>query len=665
MAGRFFVAAGLLPLLLGYRALAGQLVQDTNFFSAILDYVAKSEYEIRWIEDQSVYKSANRAQNLRFTYYSDGFAVEPRDYGEGNPKPWEITMRLRSFGKSPASGLTVGSVRWAVKENAASVTADGIVIEYTNERAGLRQNFRILNRPPGREPLQLVFAVETAGLELQSNEPENFVYFVDQSGKEAVRYWDLHAWDATEQELEARMVKLGNTDLAIVVDDETASYPIFVDPLLSEWAHTESRVGVKFGYSVSYSGKIQDSGSEPVGLLIGAPNFDPGASPDAGKVFVYYGGNTLATTPTWSRDGDLAYGHFGWSVATAGDVEGNGWDDIIVGAPHYDSGSYTDNGKVYVFFGNTNGISSTNWSATGYQSYSHFGYAVAGMDNINSGQDSLKDIAVGAPYYDYLTTDDGAVYFYKGRTNDVPVTYTTIFGSAGSRFGFSIASAHNVNHDSYPDVIVGAPNAKSGGVPYGAAYVYYSTSTGLNGGVTSLWGTGNGGQFGFSVAGVGDADGDTCDDVLVGALYHTNGQTQEGKAYLFRGTSGGINTTPAWTVESDQAGALLGYSVAGGDITADAYPIADLIIGAPYYDTTSLGLTDNGEAWFYKGVSGGNPTFDDNVLGIKNGDHNGWSVAFAWRILYRTSGFVVGAPDAHNTSGDLTGGTVTAWKYTP
>lgn len=72
---------------------AGQLVQDTSFTAAIFQYIERSEYNIRWVEDQAVYKAANRAQNLRFTFFQDGFAVEPRDYGESNAKPWEMTLR--------------------------------------------------------------------------------------------------------------------------------------------------------------------------------------------------------------------------------------------------------------------------------------------------------------------------------------------------------------------------------------------------------------------------------------------------------------------------------------------------------------------------------------------------------------------------------------------
>ncbi len=171
--------------------------------------------------------------------------------------------------------------------------------------------------------------------------------------------------------------------------------------------------------------------------------------------------------------------------------------------------------------------------------------------------------------------------------------------------------------------------------------------------MATLYGSGNGDQFGFSVAAVGDADGDGCGDVLAGAPLHDNGQSNEGKAYLFLGTSNGINTTASWAVESNQAGAQLGYSVAGGPVNGEDF-ISDLVIGGPYCDTTAFSLTDNGQAWFYRGVYNDDPLLDAIVVGTDSYDHNGWSVAYGSRVLYRTSGIIVGASDADG------GGTVTA-----
>jgi hypothetical protein len=116
-------------ILTGFSAWGGGFVQDTNT-SAIFDYIVKSEYFIRNLPDQSVHKSANRAQNMRFTYYDDGFAVEPRDYGQtqGKPRPWQATIRLLGLGRTDGAGPTLASAQWTVSGNAASVHVDPVVI---------------------------------------------------------------------------------------------------------------------------------------------------------------------------------------------------------------------------------------------------------------------------------------------------------------------------------------------------------------------------------------------------------------------------------------------------------------------------------------------------------------------------------------------------------
>ncbi|MBI4324115.1 MAG: FG-GAP repeat protein [Chloroflexi bacterium] len=204
--------------------------------------------------------------------------------------------------------------------------------------------------------------------------------------------------------------------------------------------------------------------------------------------------------------------------------------------------------------------------------------------------------------------------------------------------------------NNWDEVIIGAPFAQYG-VATGAARVYYGSGSGLGSTPTTLWGANSGDHFGYSVAGVHDSNGDLYGDVLVGAPYHDNGQTDEGKVYLFRGNSSGVSTTAAWTYEGNQAGALLGFSVAGFDISGDG--IGDLAIGLPYYDY--LGLTNNGVAWFFLGVSGDNPVWDSIVYGSASDGHCGGSVSMGY-VNYAQKGLVVGHPDAG-------GGVASIWAY--
>ena len=103
------------------------------------------------------------------------------------------------------------------------------------------------------------------------------------------------------------------------------------------------------------------------------------------------------------------------------------------------------------------------------------------------------------------------------------------------------------------------------------------------------------------MATAGDVNGDGYADVIVGAPFYDNGQTDEGRAFVYHGSAGGLSGSAAWTAESDQAGASFGLSVAtAGDVNGDGY--ADVIVGAP---TTTNGQTNEGRAYVYHGSAGG------------------------------------------------------------
>ncbi len=458
-----------------WPARAGQLVQATDM-AGIFEHIASSEYNIRWIEDTSVYRSANRAQNLRFTYYEDGFAAEPRDYGEGNPKPWEIALRLQAFGKSADQAQSIAGARWTVNENAASADAGSIVVEYRNDRDGLRQNFQVPAPPPGTDCLQLHFAAQATGLDLQSNAGENFVYFTDASGQEVVRYTDLHAWDAMGQELEAAMIRLDATHFDIAVNDEAAVYPILIDPLTRQWYQSGTQTGEQYGYSVADPGYVAGGNGNYAAVMVGAPQYDNGNATYAGAVFVYYGVDVLTTG--WSYLGNQAGERLGTSVATAGDLYANGYSGIVVGAPGYSSGGYTWNGIAYVFAGSANGPVGPVWSSAGMGNYTRYGQSVCGVRNGMLGL-PYGGFAIGAPYY-LEEGYAGEIGIFMGSLNGI-VSVGSISGSiypADGLLGYSLA-LEDVNRDGIADLIAGAPNMSNGSSAPGAAVVYYGRTLAL------------------------------------------------------------------------------------------------------------------------------------------------------------------------------------------
>jgi Na+-transporting NADH:ubiquinone oxidoreductase subunit NqrB len=156
-------------------------------------------------------------------------------------------------------------------------------------------------------------------------------------------------------------------------------------------------------------------------------------------------------------------------------------------------------------------------------------------------------------------------------------------------FGISVASAGDVNGDGYDDVIVGAHLYDAPNPNAGKAYLYLGSSFGLE--TIALWTSSGDAQayahFGSSVASAGDVNGDGYDDVVIGSQLHDTPNANAGKAYLYLGSSLGLQTSPAWTSSGDdQEQAYFGVSAAGaGDVNGDGYD--DVVISASHYDSAN------------------------------------------------------------------------------
>jgi hypothetical protein len=307
----------------------------------------------------------------------------------------------------------------------------------------------------------------------------------------------------------------------------------------------------------------------------------------------------------------------GGSVASAGDVNGDGYADVIVGSSAYDSG-LNDEGAAFVFLGSASGIANGNPSTAharfeGEQASSQFGASVASAGDVNG--DGFADVIVGAGSYDNGQNDEGLAWIFLGSASgltsgNVSIAHAQLEGNqAGMRFGWSVASAGDVNGDGFADVIVGAPfweNTVGGQVDEGAAFVFLGSASGVAYGTPTnahaqLEANRSSSSFGWSVASAGDVDGDGYADVVVGAPAYDNPTGNEGVAYVFLGSASGVAhgnpTTALAQIESDQIDALLGESVASaGDVNGDGF--ADVIAGARRY---SGGQTGEGGAFVLEG----------------------------------------------------------------
>jgi hypothetical protein len=296
-------------------------------------------------------------------------------------------------------------------------------------------------------------------------------------------------------------------------------------------------VGLYFGYSVASAGDVNGDGFAD--LVVGGS--DNGIT---SIVYVYLGGpGGIATTPT-AIDGPISQ-NFGDSVASAGDVNGDGYADVIIGTDTSDAAT------AYVYLGGPNGLSTTPTLLQG-PTMSAFGDSVASAGDING--DGYADVIVGAPTLD-------AAYVYLGGPNGLSATPLTLQGptSLGENFGYSVAGAGDVNGDGYADIIVGA---------FSAAYLYLGGPNGPSTSGIALPPTVANFDY-YPVASAGDVDGDGFADLIVGSF-------GSGEAYLYRGSAGGPTATP---VTLSAGGSQFGISVAGaGDIDGDGF--ADIVVGA-------------------------------------------------------------------------------------
>jgi Ca2+-binding RTX toxin-like protein len=315
--------------------------------------------------------------------------------------------------------------------------------------------------------------------------------------------------------------------------------------------------------------------------------------------------------------GALAGDRAGISVASAGDVNGDGLDDILIGAQGADGGA----GAAYVLFGRQGGLPADISLATldgsdGFRIVGGAGILLAGNAVSSAGDingDGFDDILVGA-VGTFGQTGATFVIYGQGGPFDPSVTLSALGGTNGdfilgepsSSFGQSVSLAGDVNGDGLGDFIVGAPSATFLGLPFGAAYVVFGTEDGVPAGLNlatlsgedgfRITGSGFLDQAGASVSSAGDVNGDGFDDLLIGAPNAPGAAIGSGAAYVVFGresgfapnlTLGMLDGTNGFRIGGMMTGDRLGASVSSaGDVNGDGY--ADIIIGRPVSEPGNL-----------------------------------------------------------------------------
>ncbi len=336
------------------------------------------------------------------------------------------------------------------------------------------------------------------------------------------------------------------------------------------------------GWSVASAGDVDGDGYADV--IVGTMNED--------LVYLYAGGPDFVLDPpgrTALNPPVGANGGFGNAVASAGDVNLDGYADVVVNAP----GTQGQGGQVFVYLGGPSGLSSSPATTLTGDQYALFGAAIAGACDVNG--DGYADIIVGAAGTS-MNSDNppyppGQAFVYFGgpsgitSANVMELTINT--PTDGNAFGASVACAGDVGGTGYAGVIVGAPASHAtdagGQGSGGAAYVFFGAAHFTGTGATTLSGAG----YGWAVASAGDVNGDGFSDVIIGG-----GGALAG-AYLFLGPT----LTAAPLSVPDGASAELGWSVsATGDVQGNGF--GGVIVG-------DIGANLQGEVFYYPGSGSG------------------------------------------------------------
>ena len=552
-------------------------LKQSDWFATVKKDLDKRRYLISNGKEANTFGSVNIAQRLVAGYTPTGFTLSPapeidKPVGKtvkksSNPQNWQLAME---FGGLYADGKPVkqtGDIISGSQDNEITYNFSGqYAINYHNDEKGVRQDF-VIKQKPQPDTRELSIHLQAKGDWVVDKAYDRELHFAKRNSRggldNKLNYNNLKAWDANGKTLEAKMVLDKDNRFEIVTEAADAVYPVTIDPL-STTPSTTLGGSATFGFSVASAGDINGDGYSDV--VVGD---------DAGNVSLFLGAASgLSATALTTINGG-ADATFGATVAGAGDVNGDGYGDIVVGDAA---------GNVYVFNGSASGITVTlatgaSATITGGVDLT-FGASVAGAGDING--DGYSDVIVG--------DGEGTAYIFSGTSSGIgsgvaaTVSTAALTGFGGVHFGISVASAGDVNADGYSDVIIGDAG--------GNAFIFEGSAPGLTSASNPSISLTGAGFFGASVASAGDVNGDGFSDIIIGEPIFSG----SGQAFVYTSNYAAITAATAAVTLTVAADADFGISVASaGDVNGDAF--ADVIVG-----------DNNGNAYVYTGSATGAST---------------------------------------------------------
>jgi len=437
----------------------------------------------------------------------------------------------------------------------------------------------------------------------------------------------------------------GIDDLLVGNTDANASYVVFGSAGWSEQSldltGLDGSNGFKvvgedssdlIGFSVAAAGDFNKDGIDD--LLIGAPEADGNhfSQAAAGRSYIVFGtphhtSSELAVAQLNGLNGvklisAYKFGDFGTSVSYAGDVNGDGFDDVVIGAPNADANGY-DSGLTTLVFGSgdwsdinpaviSSSYKSFKLNISGSSSYSGSGYSVSHAGDFNS--DGYDDFLIGEP-----TTGKSYVIFGANQVADIG------FGdrfelSGADRLGYSVSDAGDFNGDGIHDVIIGSRLRGAG-----ECYVVFGSPDRLNQQLTvsdldgsngfKIIGVDSGDQVGSTVTSLGDVNGDGIDDLAIGAY---GAGADWGETYVLYGSNtwsaasfelAGLDETTGFQINgydpSTESGAFLSSA---GDVNGDG--INDILIGT---GKDGVNGTSSPDAYVVFGIKNQTPLIENAI----------------------------------------------------